>query len=106
MTYFGQMKLRFKAWVLVALLALSAHFGVQVSRVAPARAAAAIVFCDHFCKQAAGVQERAVEKRVARIPIRSTAKPQFINPDSPRAESPQYSSLFQRPPPTALSFRL
>ncbi|MEO8098580.1 MAG: hypothetical protein ABI811_12830 [Acidobacteriota bacterium] len=96
------MKLRFRAWLLIALLALTANFGVQVSRVAPPRTSSAIVFCD----ESGRIQENAVEARPPRIPFRTTPAPRFVSSDTPRAEAAQHWSLFQRPPPAPLSIRL
>ncbi|HYL35917.1 MAG TPA: hypothetical protein VEV17_08405 [Bryobacteraceae bacterium] len=86
------------SWLLAVLLALCASQAVPVARVQPGREACAIVWI---------LQARArTEQRVAVRQIRRSRE-QPSEPGRPAApqfpSQPFSSSLYQRPPPSALS---
>jgi hypothetical protein len=88
-------KLRFRAWLLVALLAFTANFGVTVSRVAPPREPNAIVHV-----------QRAVEEAQAELSLTPVQRRTRIEPtiaaEIRRAAAALIGPLFQRPPPAPL----
>ncbi|MEP6962313.1 MAG: hypothetical protein ABI995_09545 [Acidobacteriota bacterium] len=96
------MRLRLRALLLIALLALTANFGVQVSRVGPPRTASAIVFVD----ESGRTEEHVAEASAARISFHSAATAVFVSTDAPRADDTRHPLLFQRPPPSVFSSRI
>jgi hypothetical protein len=88
-------RLRLKAWLLVALLAFVAQFGVTVSQVSPPRQRQAIVFVDRAESQEARLEPKSK-------PAAQNSSVALPRPAAPRPVGSQKPKLFQRPPPSLL----
>ncbi len=88
-------RLRLKAWLLVALLAFVAQFGVTVSQVSPPRYPQAIVAVDR-----SEVEETSSEANPSPASQHSADVPS--QPPADRPVSTQSPVFFQRPPPSLL----
>jgi hypothetical protein len=88
-------RLRLKGWLLVALLAFAAQFGVTVSQVAPPRHPQAIVIVD-----GADAEESWSEAKP--IPAAQNSAVPLPGPRIARPVASQSPELFQRPPPLLL----
>src|SRR3569832_665651 len=94
----ANVRLRLKAWLLVALLAFVAQFGVTVSQVSPPRQPQAIDFVHR-------AEARETWPEATRPVASRNSVVRLLPPRAPRPVASQNPVLFQRPPPSSLLIR-